>query len=141
MAKISSAPRIDHFFSAVAARLDLWRDLSRAAQAWAANPASRGDAGLQAACNEALTALLPMEDFQAYPGARLLNAIKERVAGGDAMGTARLVQRVSSALMSRSYRSDAGEWESEDDAASSGARDADRTGRGDRRGPTSRCCS
>ncbi len=118
MAKISaSAPRIDHFFSAVAARLDLWRDLSRAAQAWAANPASRGDAGLQAACNEALTALLPMEDFQAYPGARLLNAIKERVAGGDALGTARLVQRVSSALMSRSYRSDAGEWESEDDAA------------------------
>ena len=111
------APKIDHFFSAVAARLDLWRDLSRAAQAWAASPASRGDAGLQAACNEALTALLPLEDFQAYPGARVLNAIKERVAGGDAMGTARLVQRVSSALMSRSYRSDAGEWEAEDDAA------------------------
>ena len=115
MAK-TQAPKIDHFFSAVAARLDLWRDLSRAAQAWAANPASRGDAGLQAACNEALTALLPMEAFQAYPGARLLNAIKERLAGGDALGTARLVQRVSSALMSRSYRSDAGEWESEDDA-------------------------
>ena len=115
MAK-TQAPRLDHFFSAVAARLDLWRDLSRAAQAWAAKPASRGDAGLQAACNEALTALLPMEDFQAYPGARILNAIKERVAGGDAMGAARLVQRVSSALMSRSYRSDAGEFEAEDDA-------------------------
>ena len=117
MAKISTtAPRLDHFFSAVAARLDLWRDVSRAAQAWAATPASRGDAGLQAACNEALTALLPMEAFQAYPGGRLLNAIKERVAAGDALGTARLVQRVSSALMSRSYRSDAGEWEAEDDA-------------------------
>ena len=90
-------------------------------QGWAANPASRGDAGLQAACNEALTALLPMEDFQAYPGARLMNAIKERVAAGDAMGTARLVQRVSSALMSRSYRSDAGEWESEDDATARSA--------------------
>lgn len=116
MAKISaSAPRIDHFFSAVAARLDLWRDLSRAAQAWAANPASRGDASLQARCNEALTALVPMESFQAYPGARLLNAIKERLAAGDALGTARLVQRVSSALMSRSYRSDAGEWELEDE--------------------------
>ena len=46
-----------------------------------------------------------------------MNAIKERVAGGDAMGTARLVQRVSSALMSQSYRSDAGEFEAEDDAA------------------------
>jgi hypothetical protein len=27
----SSAPKIDHFFSAVAARLDRWRDLNRAA--------------------------------------------------------------------------------------------------------------
>ena len=70
MAK-THAPRLDHFFSAVAARLDLWRDLSRAAQAWAASPASRGDAALQAACSEALTALLPLEDFQAYPGARV----------------------------------------------------------------------
>ena len=36
MAKISTtAPRLDHFFSAVAARLDLWRDVSRAVQAWA----------------------------------------------------------------------------------------------------------
>jgi arginine decarboxylase len=116
MAK-TSAPRLDHFFSAVAARLDLWRDVSRAAQAWGANQASRGNASLQAACNEALTALLPLEDFQAYPGARVLNAIKQRVAGGDAMGTARLVQRVSSALMSKSYRSDAGEFEAEDEGA------------------------
>ena len=113
----TQTPKIDHFFSAVAARLDLWRDLSRAAQAYAASPASRGDAGLHAACHDALTTLLPMEAFQAYPGPRLLNAIKERVAGGDALGTARLVQRVSSALMSQSYRSDTGEWESEDDAA------------------------
>ena len=116
MAK-TQAPKIDHFFSAVAARLDLWHDLSRAAQAYAATPASRGDARLQAACNDALTALLPLEAFQAYPGARLMTAIKERLAGGDAMGTARLVQRVSSALMSRSYRSDAGEFEAEDDPA------------------------
>ena len=112
----TTVPRIDHFFSAVAARLDRWRDLNRAAQTWAASPAGGDTAGLQAACADALAELLPMEDFQAYPGARLLNAIKDRLAGGDALGTARLVQRVSSALMSRSYRSDAGEWETEDDA-------------------------
>ena len=29
------APSIDHFFSSLAARNDLWRDLSRAARAWA----------------------------------------------------------------------------------------------------------
>jgi len=138
MAK-TSAPRLDHFFSAVAARLDLWRDVSRAAQAWGANPASRVNAGLQAACNEALTALLPLEDFQAYPGARVLNAIKQRVAGGDAMGTARLVQHVSSALMSKSYRSDAGEFEAEDEGPRS-ARCRPRRRRGPR-DPTSRCCS
>ena len=46
-----------------------------------------------------------------------MNAIKQHVAGGDAMGAARLVQRVSSALMSRSYRSDAGEFEAEDEDA------------------------
>jgi arginine decarboxylase len=116
MAKTTTpAPKLDHFFSAVAARLDLWRDLNRAAQAWASSPAARADAGLQAACGAALTALMPVEAFQAYPGGRLLNGMKERVAAGDALGTARLVQRVSSALMSRSYRSDAGEWELEDE--------------------------
>src|SRR6185295_666166 len=99
MAKTSpSAPRLDHFFSAVAARLDLWRDLNRSMQAGAA-PANRGDAASQAACQQALAALLPLEQFQAFPGGRALNAIKDRLAGGDMMGAARMVQRVSSALM------------------------------------------
>src|SRR5687767_6796860 len=101
-----TARRIDHFFSAVAARLDLWRDLNRAAQAWAASPDHRTEAKLRAACGDALAAVAPMEDFQAYPGARILHALKERQAAGDAFGVARLVQRVSTALMTRSYRGD-----------------------------------
>ena len=56
------------------------------------------------------------------------------------MGTARLVQRVSSALMSRSYRSDAGDWDAEDDWRGGGTRDADRSARR-RPSPTSKCCS
>ena len=52
---------------------------------------------------------------------------KQRVAGGDAMGTARLVQRVSSALMSKSYRSDAGEFEAEDEGAPERAMPAAKT--------------
>ena len=37
MSKTSApTPRIDHFFSAVAARMDRWRDLNKTAQAWAA---------------------------------------------------------------------------------------------------------
>ena len=62
------------------------------------------------------------------------------MAAGDAIGTARLVQRVSSALMSRSYRSDAGEWEAEDDAASA-ERAMPTALASDGAGPTSRCCS
>ena len=132
MAKTSaSAPRIDHFFSAVAARLDLWRDLSRAAQAWAASAASRGDARLQAACNDALTALVPMEDFQAYPGARLLNAIKERVsrrrrAGHGAAGAARLVGADVAELPQRCRGVGGGGRRQR-----FGARDADRAARDD----------
>jgi arginine decarboxylase len=114
-ASSATAPRIDHFFSAVAARLDLWRDLNRAALAWAASATTRNDAKLQSACGHALAAVLPMEDFQAYPGPRLMSALTERQAGGDAFGVSRLVQRVSRALMTRSYRSDPAEWEPHDE--------------------------
>ena len=70
-----------------------------------------------------------------------MNAIKQRVAGGDAMGTARLVQRVSSALMSQSYRSDAGEFERGRRRGQPGARDAGHARPRGERDPTSRCCS
>src|SRR6188768_2081813 len=116
MAK-TNAPRLDHFFSAVAARLDLWRDLNRAAQTWASSPANRTNTRLQTACSDTFNALQAVEDFQAYPGVRAMNVIKERLSSGDAIGTSRLVQRISTALMTRSYRADAGEWESEDDGA------------------------
>jgi arginine decarboxylase len=57
----------------------------------------------------------PFESLQAYPGLRLLKALEERANSGDVQGTLRLVQRVTSALMSRSYRNEAGEWESEEE--------------------------
>ncbi len=50
-------------------------------------------------------------------GSRLLSALTERVSSGDARGALRLVQRVSSALMSRAYRSEAGDWESDEEGA------------------------
>ena len=68
-----------------------------------------------------------------------MNAIKQRASSGDAMGTARLVQRVSSALMSKSYRSDAGEFEAEDDAAT--PERAMPAAKGAVAGRTSKCCS
>ena len=71
----TAAPRLDHFFSAVAARLDLWRDLNRAAQTWASSPANRTNTRLQTACSDTFNALQAVEDFQAYPGVRAMNAL------------------------------------------------------------------
>ena len=126
----ASAPRLDHFFSAVAARLDLWRDLSRAAQAWAASPASRGDAGLQAACSEALTAVLPLEDFQAYPGAA--RAERHQGARGgrrrDGHGAARAARLVGADVAQLPQR--CGGVRGGGRRGQPGARDADRAGRG-----------
>ena len=67
MAK-TDAPRIDHFFSAVAARLDLWRDLARAAQAGPQSRQPRRRRPCRPRLRRRSTALLPLEDFQAYPG-------------------------------------------------------------------------
>lgn len=112
---LGSTPGLDNFFSAISARLDLWRDLARAAQAWSAR--GEGAAALGAECARRLEGLRPFESLQAYPGPRLLAALSERVSSGDARGTLRLVQRVSSALMSRAYRSEAGDWDSDEEGA------------------------
>ncbi|QJR14322.1 aminotransferase class I/II-fold pyridoxal phosphate-dependent enzyme [Usitatibacter palustris] len=116
------ATRIDHFFSGAEARLDRWRELHRATQVWAAKARTGSDANARSAVSTALSELVSFEDFQAFPGHRLLAALKDRIKGGDAMGAARLVQRISSALMSRSYRSDSGEWEPEDESSGGGER-------------------
>jgi arginine decarboxylase len=111
----NSAPNLDHFFSAVSARLDRWRDLAKAAQVWAAKGSGHDSAALKADCARMLEQLKPLESVQAFPGLRLLRALDERVSSGDAQGTVRLVQRVSSALMSRGYRNEAGDWEGDEE--------------------------
>ncbi len=67
----------------------------------------------------ALAEVRPLEDFFAFPGQRLMKTLAERIASDDASGTGRLVQRMSGALLSGSYRNDAGEWESTDDSGTS----------------------
>ncbi|TAH37467.1 MAG: decarboxylase [Planctomycetota bacterium] len=110
-----AAADLDHFFSVIAARLDRWRELGKAAQAWAAQGAGKAGAASKAECARQLEQLTPFESLQAFPGLRLLQALEERVSSGDAHAAARLVQRVSSALMSRSYRGESGDLEPEED--------------------------
>jgi arginine decarboxylase len=117
------ADRIDYLFAAPEARLDRWRDLLKAAQACGA-----GDRAGQAACVERFQALAPFEEYFAYPGARLMGMLEERIDSGDGMGTLRMAHRISNALMARSYRNSASAWSEEDDAIatpSGGAAGAD----------------
>jgi arginine decarboxylase len=121
------ADRIDYLFAAPEARLDRWRDLLKMAQA-----CSAGDAAAREQCAKLFDVLSPYEDFFAYPGARLVSVLKERIGSGDVMGTLRTAHRISSALMTRSYRNGAAAWDEDDDAGgapSTGTAGADFQGR------------
>ncbi len=116
----NGSQHLDHLFSNSAARLDWWRDLNAKAQAWSA-VARSGESGLAGTqVKEALARLRPLESYFAYPGVQLLRALDDRLAEGDAMGSARLILRMSNALLSGSYRYDSGEWEPADETSPNG---------------------
>ena len=107
--------RVDHLFDAAEARFDRWRELLKACQRWAARAGTKEAGKLKTACSVLFGAIEPAEDFHAYPGARLLAMLRDRIDGDDPVGAMRLSQRISFALMQRSYRRDAAEWEADDD--------------------------
>ena len=114
MSKIPAKTDLDlaDFFSASEARTDRWRSLHRVARGLAAGkPAEklRGEA-------EALLAELgPLEEYQGYPGPRLMTLLRGREQSGDWIGFARLVQRLSSALLADSYQEDAKAWRDDEE--------------------------
>ena len=103
--------RIDQFFSAPSARNDRWRDIHSASKAWAEGRRDR------TAVEEALVVGAPIEEFHAYPGGRLLAALRERLEKSDAQGFANLARRISVGIASRSYQEDPGDWDPVDDAS------------------------
>jgi len=112
---VSNVTKVDNFFSSSAARFDRWRELNAKAQTWAAGARGGKARDGRAAVEAALADVRPLEDFFAYPGARLMNTLAERIGADDSMGVARLVRRVSGSLLSGSYRHDSGLWELSDD--------------------------
>ena len=88
---------VDHFFSSSAARMDRWRELNAKAQAWAADVRTGKSGGGRTAVETALAEVRALEDFFAFPGLRLMKALAERIASDDALGTGRLVRRISGA--------------------------------------------
>src|SRR5260370_26091631 len=114
-AKASEA-RVDQFFTGTEARFDRWRSLLQAARAWEGtvgqpHPEKERSQGL---VDSSPAELRQWEDFFAYPGHALLKTLDERISSGDATGTTRLVQSLSAALLTHSYRTNMADWEGED---------------------------
>jgi arginine decarboxylase len=110
------APRVDQIFVGAEARFDRWRALNQASRLWDSST-SKQDSGkteYRAAVINCFQELQQWEDFFAYPGQKLLASINERVVSGDAAGSARLIQSISTALLTHSYRTNVTDWESED---------------------------
>src|SRR6476660_3911090 len=101
--------RIDRFFAGPGARADQWSHLVELAQSWSRGSANR--ATVEVALNEMATA----EEFQAYPGLKLISALRDAVAANDAHATATLARRITRALLTRSFRQNAGDWDSHED--------------------------
>ena len=110
------APRVDQIFMGAEARFDRWRALNQASRLWDSST-SKQDSGKtehRAAVTNCFQELQQWEDYFAYPGQKLLASINERIASGDAAGTARLIQSISTALLTHSYRANVADWESEE---------------------------
>jgi arginine decarboxylase len=101
---------IDHFFSAPSARLDHWRDVHAAGRAWAAGEGERRRV------ETALDHVGVIEDFHAFPGPKLVAALRQRLQDDDADGFVALAKRISLAIITDSYKHHAGEWETDEDA-------------------------
>jgi arginine decarboxylase len=113
------APRLDQFFMVAEARFDRWRTLLQATRNWerSSNQQPPNRAEQRAAVANCFQELRQWEDYFAYPGHALLKSLDERIASGDVAGTARLVQSMSAALLTHSYRTNAGDWEGDELAA------------------------
>ena len=113
------APRVDQFLMAAEERFDRWRALLQATRTWErfASQKDPNKGEHQATVGKLFQELLQWEDFFAYPGQALLKLLGDRVASSDAVGTARLVQSISNALLTHSYRSSITDWEGEEQSA------------------------
>ena len=105
---------INEFFVASEARVDRWRTLNRVAKALAAS-GGRPAGGSGPDPKALLAELAPLEDLCGYPGPRLTAQVHERLQTGDWTGFARLVQRISGALLANSYRDSQEPWKADEE--------------------------
>ena len=111
-----NALRVDQFYTAAEARFDRWRLLVQSARAWerTVNQQSIETERHRDATSTSFQELRTWEDFYAYPGQPLLSTLSEYINSGDVMGTSRLAQSISTALLTHSYRNNLADWEDEE---------------------------
>ena len=109
---MSAPDTISDGFSIPDTRSDYWAQAAIVGRAWAA-AARRGEetSRLRTAAEESLAELLPLEDFFAFPGPRLVHILQQRLQAGDAHGFAALAERINGGLASGAYRHDTMMWE------------------------------
>jgi arginine decarboxylase len=110
------APRADQFLMAAETRFDRWRAFLQTSRTWerSVSQLSPNKDESRAAVMQSFAELRQLEDFFAYPGQQLLKSLEDRIALNDAVGMARLVQSISTGLVTHSYRTNVGDWESEE---------------------------
>ncbi len=80
------------------------------AQAWAAGTDNRTK------FEAMLAELAATEEYHAYPGSHLLASLRDKAAADDPRATLALAKKISTALLTRSFRRHAGDWEVNDEA-------------------------
>jgi arginine decarboxylase len=108
----SRAIDLADFFSASEARTDRWRQLSAIARAWeSAVATAQPDEIFHSEAGRLLAELNPLESYWAYPGPRLGASVAEAIEARNAGIFARLVQKISSTLLTGSYRYEGAAWD------------------------------
>jgi arginine decarboxylase len=101
-----------NFFSAAEARTDRWRQLNALARSWeSAVTTAQPDDVFHAEAGRSFAELSPLESYFAYPGPRLIAAVAKAIEERNAAVFVRLVQRISSTLLTGAYRYDALAWD------------------------------
>jgi len=100
------------FFSAAEARTDRWRQMSAVARAWESS-VTRGkpDEASRDEAAKLLGEVAILEDYWAYPGTRLMTTVRDALKEGNAAVFARVVQKISNALLTGSYRHETAAWD------------------------------
>ena len=89
--------RIDNFLAMQSTRTDSWRGVHTAAKDWAAGTGSK------AKTEAALAEIAVIEEFHAFPGVRLMNRLRDKLAAGEAAVVADLVRQYADAILTGRY--------------------------------------